>query len=46
MTNDERMANEIMEVLRRVRMRAASEGKGDSPEIGEAEAEVESSCLS
>lgn len=34
-TLDERTANEIMEVLRRVRIRAASEGKGESPEIGE-----------
>lgn len=34
-THDERMANEIMEVLRRVRMRAAQEEKGESQEIGE-----------
>lgn len=34
-THDERTANEIMEVLGSVRMRAASEGKGDSPEISE-----------
>lgn len=34
-TRDERMANEIMEVLRVVRMKAAGEGKGESSEIGE-----------
>lgn len=34
-THDERTANEIMEVLRRVRIRAASEGKGETSEIGE-----------
>ncbi|CAM9449712.1 unnamed protein product, partial [Hapterophycus canaliculatus] len=32
-TQDERMANEIMEVLRRLRMRSASEGTGDPAEI-------------
>lgn len=34
-TQDERLANEIMEVLRRVRMRSASEGTGDPAEISE-----------
>eukprot|EP00903_Cladosiphon_okamuranus_P008860 g8483.t2 len=32
-TRDERMANEIMEALRRVRIRAANEGRGETPEI-------------
>ena len=35
MTNDEPRANEIMEVLKTVRMRSAAEGSGASPEIGE-----------
>lgn len=34
MTKDERVANEIMEVLRRIRMRAAAEGAGVSAELG------------
>ena len=35
MTNDEPRANEIMDVLKTVRMRSAAEESGASPEIGE-----------
>lgn len=40
-TKDEHTIDEIVEVLRRIRMRVSSESEGDSGEIGERRSQME-----